>query len=52
MKSIRQQDFIESVADARLEDACGNYFMPRNLSDHSRVDEALAMLSVEDKAAT
>jgi hypothetical protein len=34
--------YIEETADAKLEDACGDYFLSRDLSDHVIVAEALA----------
>jgi hypothetical protein len=43
--------YIESVGDARLEDACGDYFMSRAVNPHSYVDEAFAMLSTNEKRA-
>jgi hypothetical protein len=42
--------YIESVGDARLEDACSDYWMDRRYSLFANVDEAFTMLAARRKA--
>jgi hypothetical protein len=42
--------YLENVGDARLEDACSDYWMDRRYNPFVRVDEAFALLAEKGKA--